>query len=194
LPVEFASFAFIITLAAVVNGLGIVRWLTGFAEYLRRRQSLRLTHYWIFTLSAGFQFLLHILLWWSLWSVRGAPTINFLTYLYLLTGPVLLFVATAILIPDIADDGIDLRKHYLSTRPTYSTVLILTWLWAIFTSPILRGFFAPTLPMLIAFLANALVLRVRTNPKIHAVSAILNWLLLVVFVALYSMQLGGTSA
>lgn len=194
MPIEFASFAFIITLAAVVNGLGIVRWLTGFAEYLRRRQSLHLTHYWIFTLSAGFQFLLHILLWWSLWSVRGATTINFLTYLYLLTGPVLLFVGTAILMPDVDDDGVDLRKHYFSTRPTYSTVLVLLWLWAIFTSPILRGFFAPTLPMLIAFLANALVLRVTSNPKIHAVSAILNWLLLVAFVALYSMQLGGTSA
>ena len=59
---DFRAFAFIITLAAVVNGLGIVRWLTAFSEYLRRRQSLDIQHYWVFSLLAGYQFLLHILM------------------------------------------------------------------------------------------------------------------------------------
>ena len=72
MPLEFASFAFIITLAAVVNGLGIVRWLTGLAEYLRHKDSLSIRHYWVLSLFATFQFLLHILMWWSLWGVRGA--------------------------------------------------------------------------------------------------------------------------
>lgn len=34
---DFRAFAFIITLAAVINGLGIVRWLTAFAEFLRQK-------------------------------------------------------------------------------------------------------------------------------------------------------------
>jgi len=191
---DYQSFAFVITLAAVVNGLGIVRWLTGFTEYLRRRQSLQLSHYWVFTLSAGFQFLLHIVFWWTLYGLRGGATFNFLTFLYLLTGPILLFVGTAILLPDIDDRDTDLRSHYFSSRPTYSTVLVLLWLWAIFSSPILRGFFAPTLPVLLAFLAVALVMRVSANPRINGVSAIVNWLLLIAFVVLYFMQLGGPNA
>ena len=191
MPTDYQSFAFVITLAAVVNGLGIVRWLSGFAEYLRRRHSVQATHYWVFNLLAGYQFLLHILFWWTLYSLRGAATINFLTFLYLLTGPILLFIGTAILLPDLDEDAIDLKEHFRATRPIYSTVLVLLWLWAIFSSPIMHGFFAPTLPLLTAFLASALVLRISTNQKIHAVVAVVNWLLLVSLIALYFMQLGG---
>jgi len=155
---------------------------------------VQVTHYWVFSLSAAYQFLLHILFWWTLYSLRGAATINFLTFLYLLTGPILLFVGTAILLPDVDEDAIDLKEHFRATRPIYSTVLVLLWLWAIFSSPIMHGFFAPTLPLLIAFLASALVLRIAANEKIHAAVAVVNWLLLVSFIALYFMQLGGPNA
>jgi hypothetical protein len=188
MPTDYQTFAFVITLAAVVNGLGIVRWLSGFAEYVRRRH---VKHYWVFSLSAGYQFLLHILFWWTLYGLRGAATINFLTFLYLLAGPILLFVGTAILLPDVDEDAIDLKEHFRATRPIYSTVLVLLWLWAIFSSPIMHGFFSPTLPLLTAFLASAVVLRISANQKIHAVVAVVNLVLLVSFVALYFMQLGG---
>ena len=155
---------------------------------------MQVTHYWVVTLSAGYQFLLHILFWWTLYSLRGAATINFLTFLYLLTGPILLFIGTAILLPDFDDESSDMRKHFLSSRTTYSTVLVLLWLWAIFSSPILRGFFSPTLPLLTAFLASALVLRISANPRIHSVVAVVNLVLLVSFIALYFMQLGGPNA
>ena len=45
MPLEYASFAFLITLAAVVNGLGIVRWLTSFADQLRQKDSLGIQQY-----------------------------------------------------------------------------------------------------------------------------------------------------
>ena len=194
MPTDYGSFAFIITLAAVVNGLGIVRWLSGFAEYLRRQQSLQITHSVVFSLSAGFQFLLHILFWWTLYSLRGGATINFLTFLYLLTGPILLFIGTAVLIPDVDDDGIDLGEHFRAIRSVYSTVLALLWLWTIFSSPILRGFFAPTLPILIAFLANSLVLRISANAKAHVACAVINWLMLLSLIAIFFMNLGGFAA
>lgn len=191
MPIEFASFAFIITLAAVVNGLGIVRWLAGFAEYLRRRNSLNLQHYWVLTLFAGFQFLLHILLWWSLWGVRGVAEINFLMYVYLLAGPILLFLGTSVLSPDIAGES-DMRSHYFSVRRTYSSVLALLWLWAIFMGLVLRGEFAPTLPILSLFLIVALMQRQIAHPTIQGILITANWLLVVVFIASYAMQLGGT--
>jgi hypothetical protein len=191
MPIEFASFAFIITLAAVVNGLGIVRWLTGLSEYLRRKDSLNLQHYWVLTLFAGFQFLMHILLWWSLWGVRSAAEINFLMYIYVLAGPVLLFLGTSVLTPDIAAES-NMRKHYFSVRATYSSVLALLWLWAIFLGPVLRGEFAPTLPVLSLFLIIALAQRQIAHPKIQGILAASNWLLLIIFISSYAMQLGGT--
>ena len=116
MEVDFRAFAFVVSLAAVVNGLGIVRWLAGFGEYLRRRQSLDLRHDWVFILFAGHQFLLHILLWWSLWGVRDASNFNFLIYLYMLAGPVLLYLGSSLLVPDV-DETVDLRSHYFGARP-----------------------------------------------------------------------------
>lgn len=193
MPTELASFAFIITLAAVVNGLGIVRWVTSLAEYLRRRESLQVEHYWVFTLFAVFQFMMHILMWWSLWGIRGAAEINFLSYVYLLVGPVLLYLGTSVLAPDIEDSKVATREHYRRVRPTYATVLALLWLWAIFMSPVLRGSFAPTAPAFALFLAAALVQRFSANERLQPILALANWLLFAGFVAIYAMQLGGTA-
>jgi len=191
MPIEFASFAFIITLAAVVNGLGIVRWLTGFAEYLGRKDSMTIEHYWVYTLTAVFQFILHVLLWWSMWSVRGATTLNFLTYLYLLMGPVLMFLGSAFLTPNLAGDRLNLRSHYYAVRPTYSMMIILVWLWGIFATPVFRGQLAEHWPVFVMFLAAAVSQRVTDNHTVHRTAAVLNWLLLTVFIATYAIDLGG---
>jgi len=193
MPVDSNSFVFIISLAAVVNGLGIVRWLTAFTDYLRRSPSIRVRHYWVFTLSASFQFILHILFWWSLWSIRGTATINFLSYLFLLSGPILLYVGSAMLVPDLTEDEVDLRAHYFHARPIYSSVLTLAWLWATLLSPILRGTFGPTMPVSVLFIAVAIGQRLSGNPTFQGVLAVANWLLLGLFVAIYAMQLGGVA-
>ena len=188
--IDFRAFAFIITLAAVVNGLGIVRWLTGFAEYLRQKDSLDVKFYWVFNLAAGFQFMLHILLWWTLWSIRDSSSINFLTYLYLLAGPVLLYLGTTLLNPSMEGNSVDLRAHLQAVRRPYSTILSLLWVWAIFASPIFRGFFAPTLPLLVLFLVAALAQRLSDRPGIMMAATLLNCLVFTTFVAIYAINLG----
>ena len=189
MPVDAASFVFIVTLAGVINGLGIVRWLTGFTDLLRHRTAVRIEIYWVFVLVACFQFLLHILFWWSLWDMRGNATINFLTYLYLLSGPILLYIGTSLLIPGAEANELDMRSHYYSARAGYTTVLVLLWLWALFASPLLRGEFAPTMPLFTAFLVNAAVMRATTSPAAHAATAIVNWLLFGAVVGLHRLQL-----
>jgi len=191
MPVDSTSFVFIIALAGVVNGLGIVRWLTGFTEFLRNRSPTPVSVYWVYALAACFQFLLHILFWWSLWDFRGSATINFVSYLYLLSGPILLFLGTALLMPNGEKNEIDLKSHYFSVRPSYTTVLILLWSWALFLSPVLRGAFGSSTPVFVAFLANAAAMRVTANPMVHAVSVIANWVLFVVLVGLNFLTLGG---
>ena len=190
---DFRAFAFIITLAAVVNGLGIVRWLTGFAEYLRQKESLDVKFYWVYIFAAGFQFLLHILLWWTLWGIRDSSSINFLTYLYLLAGPVLLYLGSTLLSPSFDGNSVDLRAHLLSVRRPYSTILSLLWVWAIFSSPIFRGFFAPTLPLLLLFLVAALALRVSAKPGVLITATVVNWAVFIAFVALYAINLGAVA-
>ena len=86
------SFTFVISLAAVINGLGIVRLLSALAEYLRKRERLEIHHYWVFSLFVSMQLLVHVLLWWSLWGIQGASTFNFLVYLFVLSSPTLIYL------------------------------------------------------------------------------------------------------
>jgi hypothetical protein len=191
MELDFRSFAFIITLAAVVNGLGIVRWLAAFSEYLRNRDSLKVQHYWVYNLAAGFQFMIHIVLWWSLWGIREAGAFNFLTYVYLLLGPILLFLATSLLVPDIKDGAADVKAHYFHARRSYSSVLSLLWLWALLLWPVLLGAFAPTAPLVATFATLAVIMRATDKAVVHATIAILNWLVLATFIGLFAMKLGG---
>jgi len=191
-PMELSQdvWAFVIALAAVVNGLGIVRLLSSFAEYLKRREAMEVGHYWVFALVGIFQFLLHLLLWWSVLGLKAANNINFLSYLYLLIGPTLLFLATNLLLPGEVDDELDLRKHYYEIRKPYYSVLLIFWPWTMFIWPVFGYPFAPTVPvMAVLFLLN-LGLRTTANQKVHAALVVANLIVYAAFVSVYAMNLG----
>lgn len=190
MQLEFTAFAFIFTLAAVVNGLGIVRWLTALAEYVRHQDSVQVRNFGVFLAFAVYQFLLHILLWWSLWSIRGANAFNFLDYLFMLVGPILLFLSTSLLVPDADDSKIDLGEHFERVRKPYATTLAGTWIWALLLWPILMGFVPPTAPYHVAFVALAIVLRYARRQAILGTLATLNWIALIALISQYAMELG----
>ena len=193
MELDFRAFAFITTLAAVINGLGVVRWVTGFAEYLKRRSALKVEHYWVFSLWAGAQFLFHILLWWSLWGVREVESFNLITYLYLLAGPVLLYLGTSLLAPSLEGELIDFSAHYFEVRRSYFTVSTMLWCWMIFAWPVLLGLFSPTTPVLVICFLTAFTLRSTADKRIHAALAVMIWLVLITFVSVFGMQLGGVA-
>ena len=188
---DYRAFIFIITLAAVINALGIVRLLGAFAEYLRNQQRIEVKKYWVFELWTLFQFLMHIVLWWSLWNLRQVEVFNFGMYLYLLTGPIILYLGTSLLVPNLDEGRIDLRIHYFRVRPVFFTTMGLFWLWGIFGWPVIKGVLAPTAPILAAYLGIMVILRFTDNPKVHAALVITVWLLLIAFIAMFGMRLGG---
>ena len=184
-------WALVIALAAVINGLGIVRLVGGFSDYLKKHTELNVRHYWVYTLLVTFQLLTHLLLWWSIIGVRSSvDNLNFLTYLYLVVGPTLLFLSTALMVPDIKSKSINLRTEYYSFRKTFFSILIIFWLWAIFIWPVFGHPFAPTVPLIAVWLIISLVLRLTDNPKAHAVLVIANCVVYAAFVAIFAMQLG----
>ena len=181
---------FIITLTAVLNGLGIVRLIGGLGEYLKNYSTLNIQHYWVHTLLAVFQLLSHLLFWWSIIGLPAAAKINFLSYLYLLIGPTLLYLGTSLLIPDIKNKSIDLRAEYYNLRKTYFSILTAFWLWVIFVWPVFGYPFAPTVPLIIAWFLFSLILRLTDNPKVHATLVTANCVVYAIFIAIFAMQLG----
>ena len=193
MQMDYAAFAFIFTLAAVINGLGIVRWLAALAEYVRKGDTLQVVNHRIFLLFATYQFLLHVLLWWSLWGIRSVDAFDFLDYLFLLTGPVLFFLGSSLLVPDPGESQVDLGEHFEAVRKPYATTLVLAFAWTILMWPVLRGSIAPTAPYLAVFLALAISLRITSNPKALAMIGTLNWACLIVYISMFAMELGGVT-
>lgn len=184
-------WALVIALAAVINGLGIVRLVSGFADYLKNHATLNIQHYWVYTLLAVFQLFTHLLLWWSILGVKTSiDNINFLSFLYLVIGPTLLYFSTSIMVPDIKDKPVDLRTEYYNFRKTFFSILIIFWLWAIFIWPVFGHSFAPTVPLIAVWLFISLVLRLTDKPKVHAVLIVANCVVYVAFILIYAMQLG----
>lgn len=185
------AFNYVATLASVINALGIVRMLVRLAEYIQRGKSLTITHDSTYTLLAVHQFLLHVLLWWLLWGIRETTSFYFLTYLYMLMGPILLFLGTSLMTPDIVDNKVDFRELYRHIRPTYSTTLILVWTWALFARPVVHGELAPSAVIFVLYLLAALLLRATTNKSAHLVVAVAHWVLFVAYLSLFGGNFGG---
>ena len=187
---DFKAFAFIIAVAAVINGLGIVRILTSLAEYLRTRNNLDISHYWVFNFWVAFQFLLHVLMWWTMWGIQSAEVFTFLHYLYLLLGPTFLYLGTSLLLPNVDDSSIDIRRHYFAIRSPYFLVAALLWLWAILQVPIFTGEFSSSAPIWVGYLFIAVILRFTTAPIIHGALVILSWLIILFYIATFALNLG----
>jgi hypothetical protein len=187
---EERIWIYVISLVAVINGLGIVRVLVGLSEYLRDQQKFIARQYWVYTLFVVFQLLLHFLFWWSIVGLHKAANLNFLSYLYLLIGPTLLFLGTSLLVPAAKVESLNFRSEYYGVRKTYFSILIAFWLWAIFVWPVFGHTFAPTVPLLIAFFLIALILRITDHPGVHATLVIANYAIYLVFIALYATRLG----
>ena len=186
-----STWAFIASLVAVINGLGIVRLLGACAEFLRRRHSLGDGHYWVYYVLAVFQLLVHVLFWWSILGLHSVSSMNFLHYLYLLIGPTLLFLATSVLIPDVDTELADLRAAYQQIRKDYYTMMPVFWTWAIFIWPVFIGKFAPTVPLIVVFLSISLVLRFTDDLRVHGWLVVANCLLYAAFIARFALELGG---
>ena len=192
MELDIRAFMFVISLAAIINGLGIVRLLSSFAEYLRLKNSLQVQHYWVFNLLALFQFLTHVLLWWSMWGVREG-TFDLVRFLYLLTGPTLLYLGTSVLVPNVNEKIIDVRSIYQGFRRFYFSISIFLWIWVILVWPVFRGVIAPTTWLFSILLAIAVVLRFSDNSRVHATLVPANYLVLVAYIVLFGTQLGGVA-
>ncbi|MDX2503654.1 MAG: hypothetical protein QNL62_04145, partial [Gammaproteobacteria bacterium] len=186
---EQSYWIYIISLVAVINGLGIVRLLTALSEYIKKRTNLNIQYYWVYTLSIVFQLLMHLLIWWLFVGLHKIGNLNFLSYLYMLIGPALLFLSTTLMIPDIKDESINLRSEYYSIRKVFFSLLATFYLWAIFIWPVLGYSFAPTVPLLIVFFLIALTLSITDRPKIHATLIIANYAVYIAFIVLFATHL-----
>ncbi len=132
------AFSYLSVLISIVLGFGLTSLLTGFASMVRARG--RLVMYWPLAAQMGLLFLVHVQVWWALFSLRKIAHWSFPGFLVVLMQPVLLYLATAILTPDIPDgESLDLRQAYFREARWYFAALFLGILDSLAKSVVLTG-------------------------------------------------------
>ena len=151
-----------ITLISIVVGLGLTEMFGNFYRLIRNRARVRwdaLPLAWMVTL-----FFLILNFWWALYlrldGSQKADTVA--EFGLVLTSPVLLFLATAIVLPNFgADDDWDMRRDYEAQRKviavtfalfqvtTFTTALVIGTMSWDFLSVVRVAIFALLMSMLV---------------------------------------------
>jgi len=145
-------FEFLMVLISVVIGLGVTEVLTGVANLLRVRETVRF--YWI---HGVFQFGIFFALlqqWWESWDLSGVDTVSFYAAVFLLLPSIVLFLIAHLLFPHPAANA-DLEEYYYRQAPLLWSLVILGTIEGTFVLPLFSGeeIFHPTnlsgMPMIV---------------------------------------------
>jgi hypothetical protein len=179
-----SAFPFLAVMFAVLMGMGVVRLITAFGEMIKHRTQLR--PYWLHAAWLFLLLLLYFHVWWSFWDFRLATNWNYLSYLFLLTGPVALFTATNLLIPDLsADPDVNSRSYYYRVHRSFFAAMSVAVVWGMSIYPVMFGQIDPILEWLLLFLAVMVTLAVTKNETVHTVLTVVAWVLFAAFVGSY---------
>lgn len=178
------AFGYLSVLLSIILGLGIAQILTALGRLIRQRD--RVSGYWPVWLWAGNLLLIHVQMWWSMFELRGRSEWTFLEFGMVLMQPVVLYMASAVVLPADDREDFDLRAHYWRQVPWLFGFLIAVVGVSLLKDWVLDGRLPETANFAFHgwFMATcALVIAVR-NPRLHAVHAGLASFALLSYIAL----------
>lgn len=158
-------FDYLTILISIVLGLAMTNVLNRLAVVMTARE--RVDFYWPPIAWAIWIFFISVQHWWAQWSVHSFRHWNFLSFAMGLVDPVILFLLSALVLPEREEDGkIDLGQWYYRNRLWFYGVFFLLPLASIAEEIVRTGRVASmvNLAFLIAFeisIAFAYVMKSR---------------------------------
>jgi hypothetical protein len=105
------QFNYLAVLISIILGLGITQLLSGVGRLLQARGRVQL--YWPTLVWVAVLLLLHVQTWWAMFGLRTLQTWTFVAFLLVLLQPIVLFLLSALALPDPSSEtSDDLRAHY----------------------------------------------------------------------------------
>lgn len=129
-------FEFLMILLSVVIGLALSELLTGLAQLLRNRDTVKF--YWMHSLFQLGVFMALLQQWWESWHWADVETLELGTVLLQLFQPVVLFLIAHLLTPQEAA-GISLKKYYFKQAPVLWALVALGTIVGTIVAPLIRG-------------------------------------------------------
>lgn len=109
------SFDYLSVLLSIILGLAITQVLLGFRGLILTRVKVKL--YFPTVIWAGLVLLIAIQAWWASFGLRMRAHWTFLAFIVIVLQAISVYMATAVVLPDITGDSIvDLRHHYFAHK------------------------------------------------------------------------------
>ena len=184
------AFSYLSVLISVILGFAVQQILLGYRALILSRRRIRF--YW--PVLAWTVLLLAMVAqhWWSSFGLAGRTDWSFGLFATILVQTALLYMMTAIVLPDIPpDQPIDLRDHYFREAPAFFGIGVVAILWSVFRAFMLDGRLPLPANLLFhgLFLTAALVATATRRPRVHEALAGLMSVLFVLYVALLFARL-----
>jgi hypothetical protein len=151
------------------------------ALFAERRQEVKL--YWIHSSWIILLFLIYLNLFWNTLEIFSLEDWQFHEYLYVIIGPVLIFIATHLLLPDLAEAGnSDMKAFYYRITGKFFLfflVMAVLHIWIIGADFLLqKGFTSEGVIDVVAVLIT-LALAASRQPGLHGLGTGAAWLLFI---------------
>ncbi|HET7228865.1 MAG TPA: hypothetical protein VFJ16_02550 [Longimicrobium sp.] len=108
-------FEHLSVLISIILGLGLTHLLTSVHRLVQARKRVRT--YWLSLLWVALIFVSQVEWWWASFARRDDAVWNFFYFLFVLAGPVTLYMAAAFALPEMEPgERYDLREYYFGNR------------------------------------------------------------------------------
>ena len=112
-------FSYLSVLISIVLALGMTRVLAGVGEMLQARARRRI--YWVHAIWVVNLFVYLVVAWWIFYRWRNQQPWTFLLFVFVLTSPTLLYLASIVLFPpeSALDEFVDYKAHYYANHRAF---------------------------------------------------------------------------
>jgi len=127
---DMSAFKHVVVPLGVVVGMGVANIVSGVARMVSDRERVKMC--WEHSVWMAALFLWFVLLWWIAWSLRLVPSEKwtFTTLIFLLIGPALLYLASALILPAVPGKGeLDLGARFAVVGRPFFLCLIGAVAW-----------------------------------------------------------------
>lgn len=173
---EISSALLVAIMFVMILSLGIAAILTFLAQVVEPRSQPKpdaIHTSWVVLL-----LLAHFNLFWYTVDIVSVQEWAFAGFLFIATGPTLLFFATNVMLPGNAGaDADDMRAQYFAVRQRFFLLLAGLQLWVIGVDYYLGRGFTGAGAFNAAMMALAVVLAFSMRPRLHAAGIVTAWAL-----------------
>jgi hypothetical protein len=188
-------FSHLSVLISIVLGLGLSHLLSRIGELFQARAAHgdQVRIYWVQMAWVIIVLLAHVQLWWALylWTER-LESASFFDFILVLLGPVTLFLASRIVLPDLEDNPtVDLKAYFHAIRPWFFTVLALYPVVAAITEFAVEDWnLRPSRLMQLALSAIVLPGAFVRSEQFHRALVLVILAMMLVFITRFTLRLG----